>query len=229
MLSQIREETDKLISEKNRLTKAALSYYGTIVKNSTMEEYSSRASALTRRCELLFENALRARAHYFDVVDYMGSVDYRIVKQEVTRLRFENEDLRRHLDFWQKQNGTLFLAAQTSPRGLEDARDALYRELKSYENDAVLMRLLKDTTLTKEERAQLIIKLKETLRSELQLLQDQRAHADKEAMFIETARREIFNLLRSVWKNIMADKLSVKCGTSALTDVVTDTFKSEFS
>lgn len=193
----------------------------------TISLYYEQALAKIQQVKSLFRSALSARARHIKLKDFLDSLEYRKISQEVTRFKFENEDLRRHLSFWEKQYKTLALAVRTSPEGLKDARDALFSEMLSYEADASLISTLRDESLTKEERAELVIRLRENVQSEIYLTRTQYAHLLREEQFIKSARTEIFFLLRDILIKIRSGLLPVRCGGDMLSDVVGDAISSD--
>lgn len=159
----------------------------------------------------------------------MQSVDYRIIRQEVKRLRFENDDFARHVNFWKRHNETLALVTRTSPDALRDARNALYKEMQNYETDSLIIKSLRTGSYTKEKQARFTIRLRKKVKTQLEQLRTQNERVQREAQFIQEAQKELYHLLLNVWQDIRKRRIDVSCGRDVLSEAVTSAFKSEIS
>lgn len=202
-------------------------YFDSRVLNDSMRHYHRHALAKIRQSDTLFLKALSVRSRYNNLLNYTQSLAYRIIKQEVIRLRFEKDDFERHLKFWKRQNETLHLVMQTSPTAVKAARNSLYAEMRIFETDALLIKALRDGSYNKEEQLRFTIRLKERVRKELDTLRNQNALVEGEATFIHDAKLELYKLLLHIWNRISKQRASVNCGANVLTDAVTDAFKLE--
>ncbi|PXF43999.1 hypothetical protein BWQ96_06232 [Gracilariopsis chorda] len=228
-LSQIDAQLDTISARIRKLIHKRQQYFKSRVVNSTLQQYYTRSMQQIRQCDKLFIRALTQRAHHFDLSEYMQSVDYRIIRQEVKRLRFENDDFARHLNFWKRHNQTLTLVTRTSPDALRDARDALYKEMKNYETDALIIKSLRTGSYTKEKQARFTIRLRKKISKQLERLRTQNERVLREAQFIQEARTELYHLLLSIWQDIRKRRLAISCGRDVLSETVTSAFKSEIS
>ena len=168
------------------------------------------------------KSTLELRKRYIELFDYFHSSSYRKIQQEATRVQFEFQDLYRHLEYWKKERQNLALAVKTSPEELKAARDRLRKSLITYLNDADLLTLLQNTSLTKEQKAQLILAIKEEVTAQLEAVQDNLEHVIEEEQFIKEARREIFNLLNSILNRVNRKQLEIGCGGNELSSLVTN-------
>lgn len=156
----------------------------------------------------------------------MASVHYRNVRQHVSRLIFENGDLRARVNYWQKQNDTLSFAVRTSPLALRNARNSILSEYQEYAADARLIDILKKVSLTKEEQATFIIRLKERVREQLNDLKTFNAHVKSEHVFMKQLGGEIFKMFSTLFRQMKERKVKVPCGSLALSSLVTDAIMS---
>lgn len=195
-------------------------------QDPSRRSYYSRVTNMLITIQVLFSNALRTRSHFHRQRDYMASLHYRHVRQHVSRLLFENGDLRARVDYWRRRNDTLSFAVRTSPLALRKARDTLYNEYKSYAADAQLIDLLKKVSLTKEEQAVFIIRLKERVRAQLDELKTFNAHIKSEHVFMEELGTEIFKMFNTMFRQMRSNRANVPCGSLALTDMVTNVIMS---
>lgn len=223
IIAQLDEAIKKKKSETAAMMEKKRKYVNERVKDEAMVPYYEKSLVKTAECKALFREALKNRAYYHKMSKYIQSLDYRRMIQEVTRLRFENEDLYRHLKFWKQQNETLFLAVRTSPRGLKDARDALRAEMLTYQADSTLISILRNSSLTKEDHVRLVVFLKEKVRHEIESIRDHKAHVRTEAAFIMEARREVYYLLRTIYSKMKMNRIDVKCGGDILGEMVSST------
>ncbi|CAN8076275.1 unnamed protein product [Agarophyton chilense] len=192
-----------------------------------MQSYHRDAMKRVRQCDRLFLDALSVRARYVRMSEYVDSVDFRVLKQEVVRLSFENDDFARHMRFWRRHNQTLHLVVATSPEAIKHARDALYSEMRAYETDALLIGALRNGSYTKEKQARFTIRLRGKVRKQLAALRKRNAMVQREALFINHARAELYTLLHSVWHRLVSHRTNLTCGPNVLSDAVTLTFKSD--
>lgn len=179
--------------------------------------------------QLFFMNALRTRADYFIQQDYMSSLKYRREQHEVKRIRLENDELRSRLQFWRARNASLNAAVHTSTLGLRAARDALSAEYAAYAGDAALMAALRNASLSKEQRAVVLINLTERTRLQLSQVRTVMAKIRAEREFIREAQQEIFHMLTDIFQRIHFRQIRVPCGILALSDMVTDTLMESMS
>lgn len=215
------------IKEAIRLTKQEIEDIGRYVKTDPPEPgsyryiYNKRVSNAKLAIFYKVKSTLVLRKKYIDLVDFFHSIAYRKIQQETTRVHFEFQDLYRHLEYWKKERQNLALAVKTSPEELKAARDRLRKSLNTYLNDADLLTVLQNTSLTKEQKAQLILALKEEVSAQLETVQDNLEHVIEEENFIKEARREIYNLLNGILNKVNRRQLQIGCGGNELSSLVT--------
>lgn len=165
-------------------------------------------------------DALKVRAYNAKLKKYLDSFKHKRAMYEVKRLRSESEELYGQKRFWDAQNQTLAHAVRLSAGAIKDARGDLHEKMLECEADAQLLKVMRSSTLAKEQQVQLVGALKAELRRRLDLAYTVNAHAKREAVFIEKARNEIYTLLQNVLTKLRQGRLQVECGGSALSSSV---------
>lgn len=169
-----------------------------------------------------FTTALNIRATYVNKTQYMSSVQYRQILQQVDKLQQENNQLFSDLRFWYTKNKSLSEAVSTSTLGLKAARDVMHAEYVAFAGDAMLAEALRKANLNKEQRAEVLIQLRERASWQLKNARTLIAKVRAERRFIRKAQDEIFNMLTDIFQRIQTKEVQVPCGTLALSDMVTD-------
>lgn len=106
---------------------------------------------------------------------------------------------------------------------MQEARDNLKHALRRYEADAELLRVLKDASGTKEQQMKLVTEMKIQLQRQVEWLETVNSQARAQLRFIESARREVYELLKGVLDKVKQGKADVRCGQSGVSGVVTET------
>lgn len=206
-----------------RFTQRTKALIQSVENDRKLSEYVKKVNDRMFHVKKMFDNALRTRAHFHRQTDYVQTATYRRMQQEVKRLHFEVRDFGRQIAFWEALQKTVSDGVRSSPRTLLGVRDALRRERKAFEADAKLVKELKRTSMSKDERATLAVQLKDEVRLKVEELQSFNAHMMAEEQFLKEARMEIFNLFKGVLNSIRRRRHDVKCGDGALADAVSKT------
>lgn len=223
-LAQIRLETSRIASQIQsvRAEKDALNRQTQL--NQTLTHYYQQSLVKIEQCKRTFRHALAVRAYHTRLETQIESLPFRQQRIQVARLRSQNSDFKHHFHFWQLRIDSLKMLVYTSPASVRAARDSLYLQMRAYERDANYMRKLADQTLSKEQKAKVIINLKNHVRRQLQSVRTLNAHLIRENVFIRQARNDIYKLLINVWNTIKSRPIT--CGSNVLTDALSQTISS---
>lgn len=110
---------------------------------------------------------------------------------------------------------------------MRDARHKLEHAMRQYEADAELLRVLKKASGTKDEQMKVVTEMKLQLQRQIEWVETVNAQARAQLRFVESARREVFELLKGVLERVRQGKASVRCGAGGVSDVVTEALMEE--
>lgn len=105
---------------------------------------------------------------------------------------------------------------------MRDARDKLKHAMRQYEADAELLRVLREASGTTDEQVKVVTEMKLQLQRQVEWVETINAQARAQLGFIESARREVFELLKGVLDKVRQGKAKVRCGAGGVSDVVTE-------
>lgn len=186
------------------------------VEKSSDYAYHQKLQKALRVIESERVRALKTRQYNHELKEYLNSLEFRKMQQDVRRLKLENKERRRQYAFWQDQNRTLAMSVRTSPLELKNAFGRLQDVKARYEADVELVAVLRASSLSKEAQMSLVTQLKENVQRELAVVQTTHAHARTELAFLRKAKKELHNLLTTAMKEVRANRVNVECGGAAV-------------